>query len=493
MDKNSTTSVKLTKSQQEELSVKKTIRNIILAVLAVVIVVCIAVVIAKSSQPKLDTIISVNSDTIQLDDAVFSYFLHSNYNSFVSQNYYYLSYYGLSTSKLLKQQSYGNGTWFDYFVSQTKSTITELVTLAEAAKAKGISLDENDQKSIDRSIEAMKQAAASYSYSFDKYIERLYGTGVDEAAIRRSLELVALASKMYYTLNDGYSISTSETDTYLENNPSSFYKADYLYYTLKSTIPDGATDTEKNSINAATLEKANELAACTTQDAFKEWVENYIKTTNPDVTEESLNTSLNALLFTGKSLGSSTEVEKWAFNADTKVNDTFVSSGSNQYTVYMMVKTQYKDDAATKNIHHILFTETTYGSDDATKAKADEVLAEFNAGNKSVESFEALAKQYNEDSGSFTLGGKYTNVTKGSMTSEFDSWCFDENRKVGDAEVVKTSYGYHIILFDGDGVEAWRASAINLIKNEKYTADYNAFSNLYKVTFDDAKINKISA
>ena len=36
------------------------------------------------------------------------------------------------------------------------------------------------------------------------------------------------------------------------------------------------------------------------------------------------------------------------------------------------------------------------------------------------------------------------------MVPEFDAWCFDENRKVGDYGLVKTTYGYHVMYYSGD-------------------------------------------
>ena len=35
------------------------------------------------------------------------------------------------------------------------------------------------------------------------------------------------------------------------------------------------------------------------------------------------------------------------------------------------------------------------------------------------------------------------------MVTEFNNWIFDDARKAGDVEIVKTSYGYHIMYFVG--------------------------------------------
>ena len=87
-------------------------------------------------------------------------------------------------------------------------------------------------------------------------------------------------------------------------------------------------------------------------------------------------------------------------------------------------------------------------------AKAEEILAEYEAGDKTEDSFAALAEQYSEDTGSNTNGGLYDTVTKGQMVEEFDEFCF-EGHKAGDTAIVygeSDSYaGYHVMYYVGEG------------------------------------------
>lgn len=90
----------------------------------------------------------------------------------------------------------------------------------------------------------------------------------------------------------------------------------------------------------------------------------------------------------------------------------------------------------------------------AAKADAEAILAEFLAGDKSEESFAALAEIYSEDEGSYLNGGLYDNVAKGQMVEEFDAFCFEGHKK-GDTAIVygeSASYaGYHVMYFVGEG------------------------------------------
>ncbi len=64
------------------------------------------------------------------------------------------------------------------------------------------------------------------------------------------------------------------------------------------------------------------------------------------------------------------------------------------------------------------------------------------------ENFGTLAKEYTADSNG-EAGGLYEDVYPGQMVEEFNDWCFDASREVGDNGIVKTTYGYHIMYFSG--------------------------------------------
>lgn len=130
------------------------------------------------------------------------------------------------------------------------------------------------------------------------------------------------------------------------------------------------------------------------------------------------------------------------------------------------------------NVRHILVKavageDGTY-SDEAkaeAQAKAEEILAEFEAGEKTEESFAALAEQYSEDEGSNTNGGLYENVLEGQMVAEFNDFCFAEGRKAGDTGIVygdNGAYaGYHVMYFAGEGDPATNETGRSQIANAK--------------------------
>ena len=86
---------------------------------------------------------------------------------------------------------------------------------------------------------------------------------------------------------------------------------------------------------------------------------------------------------------------------------------------------------------------------EACRQEAQAVLDQWLAGDKTEESFAALANTESQDSGSNTNGGLYEDVYTGQMVEPFDAWCFDESRQYGDYGLVQTSYGYHVMFYVG--------------------------------------------
>ncbi len=137
-----------------------------------------------------------------------------------------------------------------------------------------------------------------------------------------------------------------------------------------------------------------------------------------------------------------------------------------------------KDSGYTVDVRHILVMpkggtaddkgHKTYSDEEweACRVAAQEILDQWLAGDKTQESFAKLAGEHSEDPGSKQNGGLYTGVAKGDMVKEFEDWCFDEARQVGDYGLVKTDLGYHIMFFCGSE-DIWFSAAQADLISEK--------------------------
>lgn len=155
-----------------------------------------------------------------------------------------------------------------------------------------------------------------------------------------------------------------------------------------------------------------------------------------------------------------------------------------------------KLDKNVVNVRHILIQPESTTADDGTSTVTDEAwaAAEEEAqriyqlwldGDATEESFAQLAEEYTQDAGSQTTGGLYEDVYPGQMVTEFNDWCFADGRQVGDHGVVKTSYGYHIMFFSGEGDYIyWRMVAESQLRSQRASEERSVLTEGYDMTSD---------
>ena len=106
----------------------------------------------------------------------------------------------------------------------------------------------------------------------------------------------------------------------------------------------------------------------------------------------------------------------------------------------------------------------------AAKSKAEELLAQWQSGEATEDSFAALASAESEDGGSKSNGGLYTNVYQGQMVETFNDWCFNASRKPSDTGIVETDYGAHVMYFVGTGLPRWQTQVTETLRSSDYSA-----------------------
>ncbi len=147
---------------------------------------------------------------------------------------------------------------------------------------------------------------------------------------------------------------------------------------------------------------------------------------------------------------------------------------------------EHKADYGKVTVRHILFKTTA--EDNTTplpedkqaevKKKAEDTLAKAKAG----QDFATMAKELTEDPGSKDTGGEYT-FGKGQMVPEFEEWSFSSDRKPGDMDIVKTTFGYHVMKFE----KLEEAKFDDVKASIKDTLNANKFSEAYTKDLEDWK------
>lgn len=100
---------------------------------------------------------------------------------------------------------------------------------------------------------------------------------------------------------------------------------------------------------------------------------------------------------------------------------------------------------------------------------AEDALKKWQDDGATAELFAQMATELSADTGSTANGGLYEGITKStSFVQEFLDWCFADGRKEGDAGVIDSSYGSHVMYLDSFGDPYWKVQATNTLKNEAY-------------------------
>lgn len=158
----------------------------------------------------LRSVTVATSENIEIDGAVMTYFYNDNLLAFVNNYSAVLATVGLDPTKPLKDQprKNGEGTWYDYFVSQTCTVTHYLMTLNEIAMAEGVSLTDSEKVAINAAAEMVT--------------EGWYGKGVGSADISKARQLEALAYKFENLKKAELMPDEAEMAAYFAENEADF-------------------------------------------------------------------------------------------------------------------------------------------------------------------------------------------------------------------------------------------------------------------------------
>lgn len=514
----------MSKKTTKKRSAKSVLSAIAIVLVLVIIVGVVAIYSIADSGFVQRNQVAMKSDNYEVSSAMMNYYFNTLYQSYSSS----VTSMGLDTAKPLDQQEYTKGTtWYDYFMDMTKSQVRQLLVLAEAAKAEGFKLDDVEKTdSHDHSAKATLDEIETYAKAFgvtlDYYLQATYGKGVNEKVFTECYELSEIASHYSEHMKSQYTFEKADWDKYYEENKDSFNKVDYLTYTFKVEATELDKDaTEDDKAAAEAIDKAAaaelkplsaELAATTTADSFKAYVENYLKTNlYKDKTEEELKKEkidiaeiVSDCLVEGATNSSESDLNKWLFDEKRNANDTYVVDAKDglSFTVYMILPAAdtedlglaciYRDTYKLKDVRFIPFLNSDYKDNAAdAKAAADKVLAEYKDDATEANFIElASPEKYGNEN---YVDGLLEGIDKGAIGEEVDVWLYDSARKKGDCEVIQVEdSGSFLIYYIGDNEVKWEVQADQSLKNDKYTEEYEALEDKYVVKANSKGIGLVS-
>ena len=458
----------------------KKIRSAIGSAVAIVLVVIFIGLIFVNSGFMQTHATALTVGSHKVTPTEFNYFYHDSYYNIYSQySSSGLWTYLVDSTKPIETQdcslSQDGENWKEYLTRTAGDTALQVYALYDAAQEAGFTLDDDAKNTIETTRTNLDTYATSAGYkTADDYLEANYGKGADVDSYIQYLTVQQTASSYAKEKTDSFTYTDEELRNYYDENKQDFDKITYRVFNVATQDDD----------TAAAKETADNMKAdlTGTEDSFVKAAQKYA----PEDSAESYEDESYTLRSNQGYSAISSDYADWLFADGRSAGESEVFATSSGYSVVMFVS---RDDNNynTVNVRHILVKVATSGEDSTStdadweecKSKIDEIQKEWEATDQTEDDFATLATEKSEDTGSASNGGLYEDVYKGQMVTEFNDWCFDADRKVGDTGVVKTSYGYHLMYFSGTGDLYWKSLADTAKRNADYTDWYNDYSASY--------------
>lgn len=434
--------------------------------------------------------------------AELDYYYYSGYNSYSS----YAAYYGLDTSKSLKDQEiYSGTTWYDYFRDNAKNTLTNVAILIQEAEKADYSLSEEGKKTVEKNLQEVKDACKENGYSVAYYLNATYGEYMNYDTYEKVITDNQLALEYENTRKESFEQSDQDVDAYYKKHSAeldTFEFQAYLVPVSTETEKDGdenakePTEEERKDAQAKAKKGAKALETALTngdEDKVASLVEQYDATDYSNQTYESF---------------SSFDFSDWLTDKDRKAGDVttvkYETEDSEEKTTlkgYYVVRFEkrYLDEYHNASFRNILVAAEAVKDKD-NKAKTDQegnTVYDYDAAKKTAEelqekwqkaggdsdAFADLTEDNSGDSVSNGNGGLYENASKDEVSDALKSWLFDEKRKEGDYAILKDQeqIGYQLVFFEGYSEKYhWQDVSIDALQDEAYSDWYDGVAEDYK-------------
>jgi len=448
----------LSAQQQADQTRRKTIQY---TVIGVVIAVLVAALLIWNSGLFQAGATAVKVGGTNYSTAEASYFYHGTqaYQSMMQ----YGQYLGYDTSKAPADQPFDEDgrTYHDYFLDAALTSMTTTTALYDASLADpehGVTAaDVADE--VDSAIEQAKQIATQYGMSYKQFLKTNYGPYMTPSVYKDCVTRSVIASRYQQSYSSSLDYTIDELTAYYNENAGELdtfqYSNFYFSPAAVETKDADGNDIEMTDEERTAKEEENLAAAKEQAEAAKaaleagDSAEDVAAATSPTSygsNEETQGISLNSVY------------SEWLTAGERQPGDVeLIENGASGYFV-VMYHGRYLDEAPSVDTRHILIqaemdenaSSPTEEQMAAAKAKAEELLNEWKAGDATEESFAELANANSSDGGSNTNGGLYEKVYKGQFVTNYDAWLFDSARQPGDTDIVENQgyyYGYHVVYY----------------------------------------------
>lgn len=399
-------------------------------------------------------------------------------NSYITQNSYYLSMFGIDLSGDLSTQMYTDTLTFqDYFEQLAVENITSNKALRDKMNEAGFTYDTTEEYA--EYEEALKEAAAAAGMTEKAYIQQLYGTYATASRVKGFVTDTMKLSAYYEQVSQEKTPSEADIQAYYGEHADDYDSVDYRIITINAELPTEPTDladpvdetegTEGSGTDAAyqPSEAEIEFAMGEARESAEAALENIIRL--GDLQENVKRSAAASLL------------RDWLFDSERKAGDTTVIENTTSHLYYAVeFEGRSLDQTPTADARIIIVS-----ADSAVSA--DAMLEEWKNGAATEDSFAELA----DKNGSSAEGGLYEGLTASSMTEALADWIFDSARGSGETTAIlggedESSY---VVYYVGTNNPAWYLDIESTLLTERMSAYMEEIAQGYEVTNARGNLN----
>lgn len=528
--------------------------TIVAGVIALLLVVVIVINLITSSGLALRMRTAAETDDFEIDGTMMSYLVHSaftNHYSYMQQiadSYsmdisYLIQYDPIKSLKTQVRDTATGETWFDYFAETAVAQAEELLVYAQAAKANGVALDDEDQKAVDEAIDALETNVRAYvsqakasgeMISYDSYMSQTFGEGVSMSDIRNVMELQQLASKYAAMVKEDFLEALTDDDVaaYYEENKKTYQYADYLSWEMTAEKDDKAENADEQfASDKADVDALTEkLMAATSEEAFKAVLTEYLtekytaaymesdydklladakgetgeekeaaaKEELDKKVTEAVEKDMANILSEDKAYTADDELSTWIFGGEdtdaAAVNTTFKlveDEEEDEYTVtvYLLTEAAHRKEQTTRTFTYLTFSKSANQTLDMANEVKGMLVVEPSA--------DVLEEVANSEEYAGKVGfGSYEEVARGGVgVDALDEWMYADGRAAGDFTVLtdttETDEYYIVIYLDEIGAEEWYVSCRDAKVEAQMTEWNDEAVKTYAVTVNEDILDDI--
>ena len=383
----------------------------------------------KKAQNKSDTVVATLGDAKLTNGQLQIYYWNEVYD-FLNNNYYYLSYYGMDYTKPLDEQTCSfdkTMTWQQYFLKSALQSWQANQSLYAEAEANNYQMPQEYQETLDGMAADLEKKAKEGGYAnADEMVAESFGAGCTLDDYVSYMEVYYYGYTYFAELYDSIVPTMEQIEAYFAENEAAMKES-------------GVTKEDGNTVDVRHILMLIDNFVIEDEDAATPESKSPSYPTEPSEPEE-----------TEPAEGEGSEGD----------------SGEKEESKY---------------------SEAEWA---ACLAEAQRILDLWLV-DPTEDYFAELANEYSDDHDegeTVTDGGIYQGITsETNFVEPFLNWCMDENRKVGDYEIVQTEYGYHIMYFSASE-PIWVAETRNAIIAEEAQKIVNAACDKFTPDIDYKKI-----